>query len=223
LAIKHSMAQYSLSSSSIALLALSTVASVTLAACTTPSAEREPSFNFGKLRANLNGTDFVGAFGTDSVIAIYDANAGQLQIAGDEQVRGHLPSLRLFMRCTAFPKAGTYPIKGMRSPVQVQGFLEPTAMQRAWPLHGRVDRAFLSDSMPWGTLELDTIDTVAAVIKGRFSVGLRSFNRSPAETLVVHGTFFGRLRTNQILGEPPIRWTPLFDRDCESIRNAVLM
>ena len=199
------------------------IAGITLSTCTTPRNEREPSFEFGKLRADLNGNEFVGAFGTDSVIAIYDASAGQLQIAGDEQVRGHLPSLRLFMRCAAFPKPGTYPIKGMRSPVHVQGFLEPTALQRAWPLHGRVDRAFLSDSMPRGKLELDTIDTVAEVIKGRFSVGLRSFNRSPAETLIVHGAFFGRLSTEHRFGELPIRWTPLFDRDCESIRNAVLM
>jgi hypothetical protein len=175
------------------------------------------------LRANLNANEFVGVFDRDSVIAVYDENAGQLQIEGDQQVGGRRPLVRLLMRCTAFPKAGTYPIKGMRSPVHVQGFLEPTAMQRAWPLHRRVDRAFLSDSMPWGKLELDTIDTVAAVIKGRFSVGLRSFNRSPAETLIVHGAFFGRLGTNHTLGEPPIRWSPMFDRDCESIRNSVLM
>jgi hypothetical protein len=196
---------------------------ISLSACTTRRAEKEPSFEFGKLRADLNGNEFVGAFGTDSVIAVYDANAGQLQISGEKQVSGSRPSFHLFMRCAVFPKAGTYPIKGMRSPVHVQGFLEPTALQRAWPLHGRVDRAFLSDSMPWGKLELDTIDTIAAVIKGRFSVGLRSFNRSPAETLIVHGAFFGRMSMNHTLGQPPIRWTPLFDRDCESIRNAVLM
>jgi len=221
--IKYSMAQYSLSSTSVTFLALLTVACVTLAACTTPATEREPSFEFGKLRANLNGSDFAGTFGTDSVIAVYDANAGQLQIEGDKNVGGQRPLVRLLMRCTGFPKAGSYPIKGMRSPVHAESYLEPTALERAWPLHRRVDHAFLSDSLPWGKLELDTIDTVGAVIKGRFAVSLRSFNRSPAETLIVHGTFFGRLRTNRIPGEPPIRWTPLFDRDCESIRNAVLM
>jgi hypothetical protein len=196
---------------------------ITLSACTTPRAEREPSFEFGKLRGDLNGNEFVGAFGTDSVIAVYDANAGQLEIEGDKKIGGQRPSVRLVMRCTTFPKAGTYAIKGMRSPVHAESYLEPTALERAWPLYRRVDHAFLSDSMPWGKLELDTIDTVTAVIKGRFSVGLRSFNRSPAETLIVRGAFFGRLGTNHILREPPIRWTPLFDRDCESIRNAVLM
>ena len=221
--IKYSMAQYSLSSSSVTFLALLTVAGITISACTTPGAEREPSFEFGTLRASLNGSDFTGSFGTDSLIAVYDANAGQLQIEGDEQVGGRRPLVRLIMRCTAFPRVGTYPIKGMRSPVHAESYLDPTEFERAWPVHGHKDRVFLSDSMPWGKLELDTIDTVAAVIKGRFSVGLRGFNRSPAETLIVHGAFFGRLRTNHILGEPRIRWTPLFDRDCESIRNAVLM
>jgi hypothetical protein len=198
------------------------VAFVTVLACTTHQTERNPPFEFGKLRANLNGTEFAGAFGRDSTIAIYDALSGQLQIEGDRQVGGRRPLVRLIMLCTDFPKAATYPIRGMRSPVHVESYLEPTVSERLWPMHGRRDRAFLSDSMPSGQLQLETIDTVARVIRGRFEVALRSFHRIPAETLLVRGTFFGRLSVDHRSGEP-VRWTPLFDRDCERIRNAVSM
>src|SRR5712675_2141266 len=103
-----------------------TAAVIALLACTRPLTEREPPFEFGKLRASLNGSEFVGAFGRDSIIAIYNSNAGQIQIAGDRQVRGRKPSVRVYMRCASFPKPGTYPIRGLRSPVFVEAFLVPT-------------------------------------------------------------------------------------------------
>jgi hypothetical protein len=77
--------------------------------------------------------------------------------------------------------------------------------------------------MPSGNLELDTIDTVGGVIRGRFAVALRSFNRVPAETLNVRAAFFGRLRVDHRFGERPVLWAPMFDRDCERIRDAVAM
>ncbi len=201
-----------------------TAAVIGLVACTKPVTEKQIPFEFGKVRANLNGSDFVGAFGRDSIIAIYSPNAGQIQIEGDKQVRGWRPLVRVLMRCTTFPKAGIYPLKGgLRSPVYVEAVLEPTGWDRAWPLHGRGIRFFLSDSMPPGKLELDTIDTVGGVIRGRFTVALRSFNRVPAETLNVRAAFFGRLSVEHRFSDHPVLWAPMFDRDCERIRDAVAM
>lgn len=201
-----------------------TAAVIALLACTRSRTEKETPFEFGKLRANLNGSEFVGAFSRDSIIAIYNPNAGQIQIEGDKQVGGRRPLVRVQMRCATFPKAGIYPIRGgLLSPVYVEAFLEPTWWERAWPLHGRRIRSFLSDSMPPGKLELDTIDTVGGVIRGRFAVALRSFNRVPAETLNVRGAFFGRLNVEHRFGAPPVLWAPMFDRDCERIRDAVAM
>jgi hypothetical protein len=77
--------------------------------------------------------------------------------------------------------------------------------------------------MPPGKLELDTIDTVGGVIRGRFAVALRSYNRVPAETLNVRGAFFGRLSVERRFHDPPVLWAPMFDRDCERILNAVAM
>jgi len=196
---------------------------VVLVACTRPSTEREPLFEFGKLRASLNGSDFVGGFTRDSIIAIYSPSQGQVEIIGEKQVRGRKPSVRVFMRCAIFPKAGTYPIRGMRTPVFVEAFLEPSAWERAWPLHRREIHSFLSDSMPPGRLELDTIDTVSGVIKGRFAAALRSANRVPAETLNVQGAFFGRIHMERRFGDRGVGWSPLFDLDCERIRDAVAM
>jgi len=211
-------------SASVMLMKLPFIAAmVALYSCTTPVTERETPFEFGKLRANLNGSEFVGAFGRDSIIAIYTPGEGGLQIEGDRQVRGRRPLVRVQMRCATLPKAGIYPIKGLLSPVYVESVLEATAWERAWPLHGRRIRSFLSDSMPPGKLELDTIDTVAGVIRGRFTVALRSFNRAPAETLDIRGVFFGRLSVDHRFNMPQVRWAPEFDRDCERIRDAVSM
>jgi hypothetical protein len=110
----------------------------------------------------------------------------------------------------------------MRSPVHIQAFLGPTWWERAWPLHRSTVRAFLSDSMPSGKLELDAIDTVAGVIRGRFAAALRTFNRVPAETLNVRGAFFGRLIVDRRFVNP-FGWAPIFDLDCDRIRDAVAM
>ena len=200
-----------------------TAAVIALVACTKPVTEKQIPFEFGKVRATLNGSELVGAFSSDSIIAIYSPNAGQIQIADDKQVRGRKPSVRVYMRCASFPKPGTYPIRGLRSPVFVEAFLVPTWWERAWPLHGRVIRSFLSDSMPPGKLELDTIDTLGGVIRGRFAAALRSFNRVPAETLNVRGAFFGRLSVEHRFDEPPVLWAPMLDRDCARILDAVAM
>ena len=201
-----------------------TAAVIAILACTRPMTEREIPFEFGKLRANLNSSEFIGAFGRDSIIAVYTPNAGQIQIEGDKQVRGRRPLVRVLLRCTTFPKPGIYPIKGgLLSPVYAEAVLEPTGWERVWPLHGGRIRFFLSDSMPSGKLELDAIDTVGGVIKGRFAVALRSSNQVPAETLNVRGAFFGRLSVEHRFDEPPVLWAPMFDRDCERILNAVEM
>ena len=69
------------------------IAVIALAAwgCASPAAETEPRFEFGKVRAKLNGSDFVGVFGPDSVIAIWDTIPGQMQIEGDKPIRGRKP------------------------------------------------------------------------------------------------------------------------------------
>jgi hypothetical protein len=195
-----------------------------LGACTTPVTGNENTVAFGQLAAKLNGESFVGSFGPDSTIALYNPIVGQIQIEGDKRVSGQRPLVvRLQMRCTDLPKLGSYPIGNPFSPVAAEAFLNPSIWDRVWPLHRREIRSFISDSMPPGRLELESIDTTAGVIKGRFAVKLRSFNRAPAETLDVRGAFFGGLRVTRRLGERVPRWAPEFNRDCERIRNAVSM
>jgi hypothetical protein len=78
--------------------------------------------------------------------------------------------------------------------------------------------------MPPGTLILDAIDSTNRVLKGRFTVSLRSVNRTPAETLAVRGTFLGRFDVVQPrLPNRNLKWDPRYDRDCERIRDAVSM
>jgi hypothetical protein len=175
------------------------------------------------LRAKLNGSEFAGVFGPDSILAMWDTSAGQLQIQGDQR-GGRRPNLvRVTMRCIALPKPGNYAIRNLFSPVSAEAFVQPTSWQRIWPLRGERYRAFLSDSMPPGSLMLDTIDSANGVIKGRFTVSLRSMNRTPAETLHVRGTFFGRLDLQQHFPRPKGKRAPGFHTDCERIRDAVSM
>jgi hypothetical protein len=189
--------------------------------CASSATDRENQFEFGKMRATLDGSDFVGVFGPDSVIAVWDSVPGQLQIEGDKPVRGRQPRVRITMRCTALPKPGSYAIKNPFSPVSAEAFLLPGFWQRAWPLKRTGVRAFISDSMPTGSLTLEAVDSTRGVIKGHFVVVLRSFNRTPAETLRVRGTFFGRLLIDPRFPGPWARWAPNYDRDCDRIRNVV--
>ena len=179
---------------------------------------------FGKLRATLNGREFAGIFGRDSVLAIWDTTAGQLQIEGDKRGGHHRSEVvRLIMRCTALPRAGTYAIGNPSSPVSAYADLAPTLWQRIWPLSGARYRPFVSDSMPRGTLVLDVVDSANGIIKGHFNAALRSFNRTPAETLFVRGAFFGRVDLRQHFLRPKAKWAPGIQTDCERIRDAVAM
>lgn len=198
------------------------IAILTIPACASRS-DKEASFEFGKLRAKVNGSQFAGPFAPDSVIAIWDSSVRQLQIEGDRR-HGYPPDLvRVTMRCLGLPKPGTYAIRNLFSPVSAEAFIPPTRWQSIWPYRGIMYRAFLSDSMPPGTLVLDEVDSAKRIVKGRFSVSLRSFNRTPAETLNVRGTFFGRLDFGPPTSRPKGRWAPPFQTDCERIRDAVSM
>jgi len=200
------------------------VAALAVSSCAPQDSGREAPFEFGKLRANLNGSEFAGIFGRDSILAMWDTSAGQMQIEGDKRSRGRRPEIvRFTMRCGVLPRPGTYAIRNPFSPVSAEAFAEPTRWQRIWPLHGEKYRAFLSESMPPGRLVLDAVDSANALIKGHFNVSLRSVNRTPAETLHVRGTFLGRLDLQQHFPRPRRRWAPLFQTDCERIRDAVSM
>jgi len=178
-------------------------------------------FEFGKLIAEVNGKDFIGVFGPSSIIAVWDTSVGQLQIQGDRRQRGQrTESVRLTLRCGAIPKSGTYAIRSPLTPVSSDAFIARTGLERVWPLRGNGIRPFVSDSMPAGKLVLERVDSI---IKGRFDLSLRSFNRVPAETLHVRGTFFGRLSIHPDFARPREHWAPAFQTDCERIRNAVSM
>jgi hypothetical protein len=198
------------------------IAALTIPACVSHS-DKEAPFEFGKLRAKVNGSQFAGLFARDSVIAVWDTSVRQMQIEGDQR-HGHPPDLvRVTMRCVGLPKPGNYAIRTPFSPVSAEAFVPPTRWQRIWPYRGIEYRAFLSDSMPPGSLVLDEVDSANRIIKGHFSVSLRSVNRTPAETLNVRGTFFGRLDFGPPFHRPRARWAPPFQTDCERIRDAVSM
>jgi hypothetical protein len=198
------------------------IAALTIPACASHS-DKEAPFEFGKLRAKVNGSQFAGHFARDSVIAIWDSSVRQMQIEGDQR-HGHPPDLvRVTMRCVGLPKPGNYAIGNPFSPVSAEAFVPPTRWQRIWPYRGISYRAFLSDSMPPGSLVLDEVDSANRIIKGHFKVSLRTVNRTPAETLNVRGTFFGRLDFGPPFPRPKARWAPPFQTDCERIRDAVSM
>lgn len=199
---------------------LSVVSLIAICACGAPAGQTEIQFEFGRLNARLNNSEFSGLFGRDSIIAIWDSSSGHLQIEGHKRVRGRFPDIvRVTMRCGARPKPGNYAIRNPFTPVSAYAYIASTGWQRIWPLRGQRNRPFLSDSMPLGSLILERVDSV---VKGRFEVSLRSFNRAPAETLNVRGTFFGRLLVNNS-PRSPVRWAPGYQTDCERIRNAVSM
>ena len=186
--------------------------------------EKQPPFEYGRLRALLNGREFSGIFGRDSALAIWNSYVGQLQIAGDE--RFHRPwyaRVRLTMRCGALPKPGTYAIGDLRSPVSAEAVVPPTRWERIWPLHGARYHPFRSGSASRGTLVLDTVDSAKAIVRGRFNVSLRSFEGAPAETLSVRAAFFGRLLLPRNYTGRRAQWAPEMRTDCERIRDAVAM
>jgi len=198
------------------------VAALAISGCASHSDE-EPPFEFGKLRAKVNGSHFAGSFAPDSVIAIWDSSVRQMQIEGDQR-QGQPPDLvRVTMRCIGLPRPGNYAIRNLFSPVSAEAFVPPTRWQRMWPYRGIRLRAFLSDSMPAGVLALDEVDSANRIIKGHLNVSLRTFNRTPAETLNVRGSFFGRLDVGRPSPGARGRWAPPFQADCERIRNAVSM
>jgi hypothetical protein len=199
------------------------VGALIVSSCSSHTSERAPAFEFGKLRAELNGNEFTGSFSRDSIIAIWDSSVGQAQIEGEHHAGRAMDELRVTMRCLTLPKSGSYEIRNSRSPVSAEAFLYPRGWQLIWPLRGTRGHAFISDAMSAGRLDLDTVDSANGVIKGRFSVSLRSIDRTPAETVHVRGTFFGRLHLLQHFPGPRPRWAPDIQTDCERIRDAVSM
>jgi hypothetical protein len=190
-------------------------------ACASPAPQSEMQSEFGDMRAEVNGKPFTGGFGPNSTIAVWDTSLRQLQIQGDKHDPGRrTESVRVTMRCKALPEPGTYAIRNPFSPVSSDAFIAPAGWARIWPLRGKSVRPFLSDSMPPGKLILERVDSI---IRGRFEVSLRSFNRVPAETLHVRGTFFGRLAIYPYSPRPRQHWAPNYQTDCERIRNAVSM
>ena len=192
-----------------------------LCACASSPPQNEMQFEFGNMRAEVNGNTFTGGFGPNSTIAVWDTSVRQLQIQGDKHEPGHrTESVRVTMRCGGLPQPGTYAIRNPFSPVSSDAFIAPTGWARVWPIRGKAIRPFLSDSMPPGKLVLERVDSI---IRGHFEVSLRSFNRVPAETLRVRGTFFGRLAVQPDFPRPREHWAPNYQTDCERIRNAVSM
>jgi hypothetical protein len=188
-----------------------------------PRSDEHVPFEFGKMRATLNGREFAGSFGRDSTLAVWIAPIGQLQIEGDKRVHVlRREMIRLTMRCAALPRAGTYSIGGRFSPVSAEALVGPTLWERIWPLRGANYRAFFSDPMSQGVLILDAVDSANAIVEGHFSVALRGVNRSP-ETLLVRGTFFGRVDLIERSSRHEAKWPPRFRTDCERIRDAVWM
>jgi hypothetical protein len=205
------------------------------AACGGPA--REPAPGFGRVTALLGAAPVVGAWGPDSVVAVYSARSGTLQIDGARLgggAAGPLPLVRVMMSCAAAPRPGVYRVAGTQTPVHVAAYLRPRGLLAVWP-HLRVawprlgvvwprsdaGRALLSDSTPPGVLALDTLDLTGGRIYGRFRAAVRSYNRTPAESLAVAGTFWGRVRTlddGAWPGGQP-RWAPGFDRDCAAARR----
>jgi len=174
---------------------------------------------FGRLTASLSGKPFSGGFGPDSTVAAYNQDVGQLQIEGGRRIGEWSEVVRLVMICDSIPERGSYPIASQLSPVSAGVY--KTRLRRWLPRSGRTTtHFFISDSMPQGVLNLDSLDLAAGIIRGRFSVGVRTFNQKPADTLFVTGAFSGRVRTTRRMASTrPIRWTPLQGRDCKGVKT----
>ena len=184
---------------------------------------REPAPQFGRVTALLGTTPVVGAWGRDSVVAVYAPDAGTLQIDGARLSGRRLPTVRLMMSCAAPPAPGVYPVRGLGTSIHAEAYLDRGGRGAWWAPWSRrpADRAFLSDSTPPGVLELDTLDLAGGRVYGRFRMVVRSFNRVPAESLAATGTFWGRVRTVDFSRwrTHPLRWAPDMDRNCAAIRR----
>lgn len=179
-----------------------------------------PPARFGYVTGLIGDAPFVGTFAHDSVVAIYMRETGSLQIEGDRAIGGRMPLVRVDMRCLAEPAPGVYAVRGMRTPVYAEAFVGGSDAR--WWHRGEPSRGLLSDSVPPGVLELDTLDLTRGRIYGRFQVTLRSNNRAPAESLVVSATFWGRVIAPTLplpSGLSPGRWAPDIDRDCAAVRG----
>src|SRR5262245_42171377 len=181
------------------------LASLTICGCATPIGEQGARFEFGKLRAALDGRDFSGSFGPGSVVAIWSVVPSQMQIEGDKPGNGRAV-VRLTMRCRALPKPGSYTIGDLSSPVSIYASVEPRLWQRASPLRLRRYRPFISDSLRPGILTLDTVDSANGIIKGRFAASLTTFDEPPVRRTNVRGNFYGRLSINTHFPTKNPRW-----------------
>lgn len=188
-----------------------------LGACFTDRKSGEPPGEFGQLTASLNGRPFRGAFGPDSTVAIYSAAAGQLQIEGKRRVGEWTEVVGLVMICENTPGPGVYRVSAPSTPVSARVYRIRIRrwLPRPWRFTGHF---YISDSMPPGTLNVDTLDFSSGAISGRFSVGVRTYNKKPADSLFVTGAFAGRVLTPKSSRDRPIRWSPQQGRDCNSAK-----
>lgn len=187
-----------------------------LEACFTDEKSGEPPGEFGTLTASVNGRPFRGAFGPDSTVAIYSAPAGQLQIGGNRRIGEWTERVQLKMICESTPEPGTYRISAPSTPVSAHVYRVRTRrwLPRPWRFTGQF---FSSDSMSPGTLNVDTLDLSSGSISGRFTVGVRTYNQTPPDSLFLTGAFAGRVLTSKTRRDR-FRWGPEQGRDCNSAK-----
>lgn len=175
---------------------------------------RAPEFGF--VNAVLDGRKFRGEFGRDSVIAIFDEETGHLQIEGRRGPPLFPESVRLEMDCKGGPTKGTYQIAApFRTPVTAGLY----RVGRKWfPRRDMTFKFFISDSMPPGTLRLDTVDLASSRISGRFETWVRMVNELRADSLFMSGNFSGRIHARDSRSKTPPRFSPGWNRDCETVK-----
>jgi hypothetical protein len=189
-----------------------------LAACFAEITHGTPDRQFGYLTASLGTESFAGSFGPDSTVAIYDPEMGQLQIEGDRRTGSSNDVVRIVMICDAALEPGTYRIAApFFTPVSAGVYR--TRIRRWLPRRwARTFQFFITDSVPSGILELDTLDLKSGAISGRFRVGVRTVNEQPANSLFIAGGFTGRVRTSSIARTRPTKFSPQMGRDCNAAK-----
>jgi hypothetical protein len=180
-----------------------------------------PPSQFGFLTASLDGRSFWGSFGPDSTVAIYNPEFGQLQIEGNRYDGDSSEVVRLQMTCEGTPEAGSYVVSASFF-TPVSGGVFQTYHRRWMPRWMAVWRTrihfLISDSVPLGVLELDTLDLESGAISGQFSFWVRTVNQKPVDRMFVTGAFRGRVRTLSNPQSAPVRFSPLMGRDCKGAR-----